>query len=285
MKIKEFIAATNICFCEENRLNAFIASVESAPDFQPRAASNPADDKPDDFYEEWMEAVYPPRPVMQVNEPAGFAIIPVFGMISKGFSVFEQRYFGLCDVDYISAMVDLAAQNPNIKTVIFYFNSPGGYIIGVPELSEKIAALTAMTGKKTIGYADIISASAAYEMMAKCGTIHAAPSAIIGSIGTYCTYVDYSSMAEKAGIKVRVFASGTYKAMGVPGTSLTKEQADWIQSKIEKEAARFKAGVTAMRPAIAEETMQGQWLSGDEAVSSGLVDGLIPDLDTLLRTL
>jgi len=274
MKILEYIASQDVCLCEGNRLRAFIARVENQPVFVAKADG--------DMWDEFDEYNYPPLPEMQVIEVAGLAIIPVVGMITKGLSVFEQRYYGCADVDRIRQMVTAAANNPVIKRVLFVFASGGGYITGVEELAEEIAALTAK--KKTYGYTDSVSCSASYELMAQCGEIYAAPSALVGSIGTFCTFTDYSKMADQIGIKVYIFASGKYKGMGTPGTSLTDEQQAFLQGRIDKEGEKFRAAVRAVRPQVTDETMQGQWLSGQEALDSGLVDGLVPTLEALLNS-
>lgn len=285
MKIKALVATPQLVLCEPNRFRAFIDRVEAAislPAYRAASGEDPSDDEPADIEDDFYAAIYPPRPSMQVDEATGLAVIPVIGLITKGLSVFEQRYFGCADVDTIAAMVDAVAANPKITRVLFYFNTPGGYITGLQELGEKVAVLTAAPGKTTFGYADDLCASAGYWLMAMCGTIAAAPSSAIGSIGVYCTYVDYSGMVEKAGIKVQLFASGTYKGMGTPGTSLTKEQADFIQADIDRAAVKFKSTVTSMRPAITDSTMQGQCFDGDEAVGVHLVDTLVPSLAAMM---
>jgi len=286
MKIKALVATPQLVLCEPNRFRAFLDRVESTVVLpHPRAESDPDDpddDSPDDINDDFSAAIYPPRPAMQVDEADGIAVIPVVGLITKGLSVFEQRYFGCADIDAIGTMIDAAAANPKITRVVFYFNTPGGYITGLQELGEKLAALTAMPGKTTIGYADDMCASAGYWLMAMCGLVVAAPSSAIGSIGVYCTYIDYSGMAEKAGIKVQLFASGTYKGMGTPGTSLTAEQTAFIQADIDRAAVKFKGVVTSMRPSIEDSTMQGQCFDGEEAIGVHLVDTLAPSLMSLM---
>jgi len=292
MKIKSHVKTRQLVAFEDSHLQAFLDKVQAFDphSFRPTAASDPADPASDesdinDYFDDMVAAIYPPRAALQMDESRGLAIIPVVGVITMGLTVFEQRYFGCADVDLISTMIDTVAANPKINTVLFYFKTPGGYITGVEELTAKVARLTATPGKRTIGYANDICASAGYEIAAPCGSLFAAPSACIGSIGVKVTYVDYSAMAEKAGIVVRVFASGQYKAMGTPGTSLTKEQADYIQADIDREAGKFKALVQSMRPGVSNESMQGQCFTGIEALKANLVDGLVPDMATMLARL
>lgn len=285
MKIIEYIAAQSICLAEHNRLTAWLNRAQTSIDPRllarvRRADDDDSQDDPDSLGDDIMAAMYPPRPAMVVNEQAGFAIIPVSGMITRGLSVFEQRYFGCCDVDDLGEMIDVAAANDAIRTVVFNYNTPGGYLEGGPETAAKMAALTAH--KDTIAYSDGMMCSMGYWFGAMQGRVVVSPSATIGSIGVYSTYVDMSKMADQMGLKVRVFASGKYKGMGEPGTSLTQEQADFIQSKIDRSATAFKDAVLAMRPGIPPEAMEGQWFDGNECVALGLADAMAPSLEDVL---
>lgn len=269
MHLRDLIASQSFCACEPGRLSALLARVN-----EPMAAVG-------DFDSDLLDAVYPPLPDLQVDPVTGTAIIPVCGLILKGAPVFYQRYFGLCDIDRVSAFVDEAAANPAVRTVAFVFDSPGGYTTGVEELAGKVAALTAMPGKSTFGFTDTMSCSASEWIMSQCGANYATPSAIVGAIGTYATYIDDSQMMQNAGIQVRVFRSGAYKGIGED--AITPEQAAFLQASIERNGTRFRAAVAAARPQVQAEAMQGQWFSGQDAVAVGLLDAVVPDLTAAFR--
>lgn len=267
--LRQYIAGQSLCLCEGARLNAFLRRAE--------------EESPEDFWNDYEEALYPARPEMEVQEESGLAIIPIAGIITKGLPVFFQRYFGLCDVTRVAEMVDAAAQNPAVTRVAFRIDSPGGYITGVPELAEKIASLTATPGKTTFAYTEDMIASAAYWLASQCGRIYCTPSSMVGSVGVYCTYLDSSAAAEANGLRVQVFKSGDLKGIGIPGTSLTQEQADFIQASIDRAGAQFRATVKAVRPGIQDDALRGQCLEGDLAVAAGLADALVSDFGGALR--
>ena len=86
-------------------------------------------------------------------------------------------------------------------------------------------------------------------------------------------------MYKQAGIKVQVFSSGKYKGMGVPGTSLTAEQKQYMQDRIDEMAEVFYQHVESCRPDAQREDMQGQVFKAAGALDRGLIDYVVADLD------
>ena len=119
------------------------------------------------------------------------------------------------------------------------------------------------------------SSDLAYWLAASTRAILATPSAEVGSIGVYVAHQDMSALAKAMGLVVSVFRSGKYKGAGVPGTSLSEDQAANIQSRVDSLAALFKSAVLTHRPGIAEETMQGQTFMGYQSAGVKLTDGLV----------
>jgi signal peptide peptidase SppA len=215
----------------------------------------------------------------QMTIENGLACIPVNGPLGIRLGSFEK---GAGAVDYLDIMADIntAAADPTVQNILLYFDSPGGMMSGLPETGQMIADCA-----KPI-YAFVpaggLCASAAYWLAACCDGIFACPSAQIGSIGVYCAYMDLSKMAADKGIKVKVFSSGIYKGMGIPGTSLSAEQEAYLQDSVMQLAAEFYDHVTSCREgAVPDEAMQGQTFRAEEAVDNGLVDDVIQNEDTM----
>ena len=75
---------------------------------------------------------------------------------------------------------------------------------------------------------------------------------------------------------MEVFAAGKFKSAGTPGTSLTEEQKDYLQSEVEDIAADFRSAVLYRGRKIPDEAMEGQTFSGRRAMRlnlAGMVDG------------
>lgn len=206
----------------------------------------------------------------------GIARIPVGGPIGQNLGEMEKGA-GCVDVDDICSELDEAEENPEVNTILLNFDTPGGMVMGTPECGARILAVEKPVYAWTRGH----MCSAGYWLASCTDGIFCTPTADIGCIGVCCSFMDLSKMADMAGIKVKVFGSGTYKGMGQPGTSLTPAQELLLQSKIMQLAETFYDHVRAQRGAIAAEDMQGQTFKGSEACEKGFVDGLMNNLAEL----
>lgn len=204
----------------------------------------------------------------------GIACIPIHGPIGRSLSEWD-KLCGACDCDDIQEMLLDADRNYAVKGILLDFDSPGGMVNGTPETADVIAG----TEKPIYAYSGGMIASAAFWMASACDSIWTTKSADVGSIGVYTPFVDLSEMAKQMGIKVQVFASGKYKGMGIPGTSLTDDQANLLQERVQEIAGMFYQHVTDNRPDVKQEDMQGQIFKADQAVKRGFIDGVCPSMD------
>lgn len=214
----------------------------------------------------------------QMTIEDGLAIIPVKGPLGIGLDKFEK---GAGATDYADIMADIAAanENPQVQNILLMMDTPGGMMGGLPECSDAISE-----SEKPI-YAFIppgaTVASAGMWLAASCAGRFLSPSAQAGSIGVYCAYSDLSGLAAQRGIKVKVFSSGTYKGMGVPGTSLTPEQEDYLQNSVLELAEEFYEHIRSNLGDIPDDAMQGQMFRAQEAVKLGFADDIVKGLDAL----
>jgi ClpP class serine protease len=126
--------------------------------------------------------------------------------------------------------------------------------------------------------------SAAYWIASQARAIYATPSAQVGSIGVVQAVIDNTAALDKAGLKVEVFSVGKYKAMGAPGTPLTDDQRELIQSNLAEIAAEFHDAVLSRGRAIPAEAMEGQTFSGKQAQRHNLA-GMVSDRADAMRRL
>lgn len=204
--------------------------------------------------------------------PEGVCVIPIDGVIGKRASELEKSS-GVVDCNDITAALDMAMTDTNVKAVVLDFNSPGGTVTGTPEVAAKIKEVGAV--KPIIAYTDMLCCSAAYWMASQADAIYAAGSACVGSIGVYAAILDQSRAYEMAGLKQEVFKAGKLKGMGVRGTSLTTEQRDHIQASVDGIHAQFKTAVREGRgKEIDDDMMEGQDFYASECLGNGLVDSI-----------
>jgi signal peptide peptidase SppA len=220
----------------------------------------------------------------QFRVEKGVAIVPIKGSIVKGAGMFEKSCGAVShedihgDIDQVIA----GARAGQVHTAVFDFNSPGGMVMGTPEVSARIAGLRHQ-GVRTMAFTDELMASAAYEMAAGVQEIFATPSAIVGSIGTIWEFYNVAKQLAARGVEYNVFTSGPYKGMGHPAVALTDDQKAWIQEHVDMHANAFKAHVRLYRKGVAEETMQGQSFTGEQGKAAGLVDNLVGSFRDVLQ--
>lgn len=206
----------------------------------------------------------------------GIAIIPVGGPLGINLGEFEKGA-GAVDMDDVSAELDEAEAADEVNSIILDFDSPGGTVQGTFELAAKIRDVE----KPIYAFSRGMMCSAAYALGIACDGVFATPSARVGNIGVYAVFLDMSQRAADLGIAVKVFSSGPIKGAGVPGTSLTLEQMNFMQNSVMQTARTFFAHVRDRRGGIKDEDMGGQYYSGEEAGQRGFIDGLVRDIGEL----
>ncbi len=209
------------------------------------------------------------KPEITMQE-GGIAVVPVAGVIGKGLSAIEKSC-GACGIEDVEDDLAECLMNELCSGVVLHIDSPGGAVTGVPELASKISELAKV--KSVVAFTDGQCDSAAYWLAAGCKGIVASASAEVGSIGVYMPWADQTKRFEQAGVKMDVIKNtgGTFKGMGIPGTSLTEEQRAHLQQRVDQIYGMFTGHVTAYRD-VKPETMRGQTFLAAEAKEAGLID-------------
>lgn len=204
----------------------------------------------------------------------GIATVTLRGPMMRNPDVIDQLVFGATDTEEVLAAVHEAAEREDVQAILLDIDSPGGSVNGTPELAAAVSAASKI--KTVYAFSAGQMCSAAYWVASQCDAVYATPSARVGSIGVILPVVDSSEAFAQAGLKMEVFAAGKFKSAGTPGTSLTEEQKDWLQSEVEEIAADFRSAVLARGRKIPDEAMEGQTFSGRRAMRlnmAGMVDG------------
>lgn len=206
-----------------------------------------------------------------MEKKGGIAFIPIGGAIGQKLRGFAKGR-GAVDVLDVSSEIDDAVSDKSIKSILFLIDSPGGMVAGTPELAAKIRGIA----KPKYAFCDGMCASAAYWIASATDGLFGTESSEWGSIGVYLPFHDVSKAAENEGVKVELIKAGALKGIGYPGTSLTPEQRGHLQERVNDIYSMFTGHVRATRGAhIHENTMQGQTFLAREALSRGLIDGIV----------
>jgi signal peptide peptidase SppA len=219
-------------------------------------------------------------PLLSIED--GIGVVAIEGPILRKPDLFARIFFGATSSEDIGEALREAGERDDIKAVFLNIDSPGGTVAGTPELA---AAVKALNGSKPVyAFSSGLMCSAAYWIASQARAIYATPSAQVGSIGVVQAVIDNTAALDQAGLKVEVFSVGKYKAMGAPGTSLTDDQRELIQSNLAEIAAEFHDAVLSRGRAIPAEAMEGQTFSGKQAQRYNLA-GMVPDRADAMRRL
>ena len=106
------------------------------------------------------------------------AIIDIKGPIFRYANLFTQ-ISGATSIEALAKEFNAALEDGNVKRIILDVDSPGGQVIGVPEL----AAIIKAADKEVIAYISGQGTSAAYWLASAANKLYVNDTAIVGSIG------------------------------------------------------------------------------------------------------
>lgn len=205
----------------------------------------------------------------------GVAVIPVYGPIYRHSAFLDDLMawaFGGVSVDRLADALRAAVDDPLTRSILFTFDSPGGMVAGTGELAGLIRQAGAV--KPLAAYCESCCCSAAYHLACAAGEITAAPSAIIGSIGTVVAWIDDTEMMAQLGLKQEVVVSkqSPYKWLD-PASDEGRAE---IQKLVDDTADLFVADVARGRnvtvATVLSDFGQGGVMLAAEAKKVGMID-------------
>jgi signal peptide peptidase SppA len=207
------------------------------------------------------------------NIKGDIAVIPIHGFISHRASMWS--LMGLeSSSELIGMAFDSAIADPHIGAVVFDINSPGGTVMGLTSVTDKI--FNARGKKPIISVVNSLMASAAYFIGSASDEIVADPDSETGSIGTIGVHADYSQSLENEGIKVTIIKAGEHKGEGNPYEPLSDNAKESWQGMVNSYYETFVNAVARNRSTTNAKVKagfgQGRTLNPKNAVSVGMID-------------
>lgn len=201
----------------------------------------------------------------------GMAFIPIHGVLLNRFAY----SFGfVTGYDFIRAQMRAAEADPDVKSIVFDVNSPGGMVAGCQELSADITKAS----KPTLAVVDANSFSAAYWLTSAADKIALTPSGQVGSIGAVVMHASFAKALEADGVEITFIYAGQHKVDGNPYEVLPDSVKAEIQSVVDAAYDQFCAGVAANRdlPVQAIRDTEARVYSAEAALELKLVDAVQP---------
>ncbi|MCD9188246.1 MAG: S49 family peptidase, partial [Pyrinomonadaceae bacterium] len=208
---------------------------------------------------------------VQVREN-GVAVIEVSGVIAKKMNFFAEICGGGTSTEILMRDFQSALVSPNVSSIAFHIDSPGGEAFGINELAQ---AIFDARGKKPMkAYVSGLGCSGAYWIASACDEIIADKSSFLGSIGVVTTWTDDSGFYKSMGIRREVITStnAPKKRLNLDKDEDRAElmrELDSLESVFLKAVARNRKMTVEQ---VKQDFNQGGVYSGADAVKAKMAD-------------
>lgn len=213
------------------------------------------------------------------------AVLPVRDVIVPRHNLMTWL-FGGTSLEELSAAIDEAVADPDISAIVLDVDSPGGSVDGLTEFAQHVRSVRDM-GTPIVAHADYLMASAAYYIAAQAHQIVAAPSALVGSVGTIAVHRDWSRAWDDAGVTNTIVVSDPRKAQTHPLQPLSDDGRAEIQAMVDHYYGLFVNDVAKGRGITASKVLEdfggGTLLLPNAALKAGMVDRIESIQDTVAR--
>ena len=175
----------------------------------------------------------------------------------------------------IAARVAHAHANGAVRAVLVTITSPGGMVAGMLDGMRALRAAKAKSGKRMVAWVPRGAYSAAYGLASTCDEIVVEELAGVGSVGVIDGMCSRIEEARRAGLDVRVIASGVEKTDCHPYVEISPEAEGRKRERVMAQANAFVREIALGRPSLAPEAalaLDGGVRFGAAAVADRLAD-------------
>ena len=199
---------------------------------------------------------------------AKIVLIPIRGLIT--FADPESIFRRKSKADLILDKLRTARDDPAVKAVILFIDSPGGGITASDVIYHRVKELKER-GKKVVALLGDLAASGGYYVACPADRIMASPTTVTGSIGVIIQTFNVEGLMAKLGLKDVTIKAGKEKDLLSPFRSLTPEERQNVQAVVDELFLRFKKLVAENRHLSEAEV---EIFTASRARELGLVDEL-----------
>ena len=218
------------------------------------------------------------RPASNSGRGRKVGIIPTTGPIDQ-----KPSMFGGTSIQELSR--DLRAMASEADAIVLDVDSPGGFISGVEDMANEIAAVSRET--PIVAISNSMMASAALWLSSGATEIFATNGSETGSIGVVAMHANMAGAMASAGIEVSIITSADFKAEANPFEALSDDGRDHIQARVDEIHKTFVKAVSVGRGVSPSEVNakfgKGRVLSADQALAVGMVDRIGTLSDAVAR--
>ena len=205
----------------------------------------------------------------------GIAVIEITGtLVHRGAWIGQSS--GLTSYEGITAQIDAAVADPQVRGIALEIDSFGGEVSGAFDLADRIRA--ARKVKPVHAFVAEHALSAGYALASQADHITLPRTGAVGSIGVVILHTEMSGMLEQKGVTVTLVHAGAHKIDANPYEPLPEAIRVRMQSELEGLRTLFAQTVAAGRgnrlDVHAALDTEAAILRGAEAVAAGLADAV-----------
>lgn len=180
--------------------------------------------------------------------------------------------------DMIVTGLRAAFEAEGTKAVVLRINSPGGSPVQSGYVYDEIKRLRGLYPAIPV-YAVItdIGASGAYYIASAADEIYADKASLVGSIGVVASGFGFVDTIEKLGVERRLYTAGQHKGFLDPFSDENEDEVAFWKTVLDSTHQQFISKVKEGRGdrlKATELTFSGLIWNGEQALESGLIDGL-----------
>ncbi|MEW5740007.1 MAG: signal peptide peptidase SppA [Myxococcota bacterium] len=168
-----------------------------------------------------------------------------------------------------------AAEDEDVKAIIFRVDSPGGAGLGCDYVRREIERIREK--KPVIVSMSDVAASGGYWVSMDANAIVAQPSTATGSIGIYSVVPSLGGLYDKLALNNETFKKGAHADALIAARLMTEDEAKRFDDDLKRSYDRFvelAAKGRDMNVDAMQEVAQGRTWYGSQAATNGLVDKL-----------
>lgn len=204
---------------------------------------------------------------------SGIAVIPVVGtLVQRTGSM--QPSSGMVPYAFIGKKLNAAIEDPEVKGVMFEFDTYGGEVSGCFELAEQI--IKARSIKPVWAHANEVAYSAGYALACSASRFLVANTGGTCNIGTLALHVDESKYDARMGFAYTYIYFGARKKDGNPHEPLSEPALNSLQGELDRLGMIFAQHVAAARGIDVKSVLatEAAGLNPEQALAGKFCDGI-----------
>ncbi|EMA5188621.1 S49 family peptidase, partial [Salmonella enterica] len=210
----------------------------------------------------------------------GIAVLPVTGTLVHKLGGMRP-FSGMTGYDGITARLQQAISDPEVKGILLDIDSPGGQAAGAFDCADMIYRMR--EHKSVWALANETACSAAMLLAAACSHRLITQTSRMGSIGVVMAHTSYAEKLKQEGIDITLICSGAHKADLAPSQKLPESVHADYQQRMDEARKMFAEKVARYTGLSVDAVMatEAAIYDGQAGIDAGLADEMVNAADAI----